>query len=285
MSGRRSQGVLAALVAGIALVAAACSSGDALDPLPVPDTSATVPTSTTVAADYRGVVLAPVAGTTTTNVVVGPGPGILAGRVEGPEGPVAGATVRLERLVDDAVATLDVATEADGRWRANNVLGGRYRVRAWLQPDLATVEPQILFVAAAGSAEVVVPVQRFGQIVVDAAFAPDPPVVGERTNVGVRLSSRNVDAGGVVRALSLPGVPVGLDTGTAWALETSAVVTSDAAGNATFTLTCQAPGAAPLTVVLSPTQVVPLAPPACTSPTPQSPSPVEGSTTSTTTES
>lgn len=286
MPGRRSLAMAGALAAAIVLVAGTCSSGDVLEPLPVPDASPTIPTSTTVAPDYRGVALAPVQGTTTTtDVIVGPGPATLAGRVEGPDGPVAGATVRLERLVGDAVATLEVASEADGSWRAADVRGGRYRVRAWLQPDLATVVPQVLFVAAAGSADVVVPVQRFGQIVVDAGFAPDPPVVGARTNLGVRLSSRTVDADGVVRSLPLPGVPVGLDPGAAWVLETAAMLASDAAGNATFTLSCQALGPQPLTVVLSPTQTFPLVPPACVAPTPETPPPADGSTTSTTTES
>lgn len=274
------------LLAAMFTVAPTACTGSELDPLPVPETSDTAPTSTTVPVYFSGVVLAPVPGTTTTTeVVVGPGPGVISGRVQGPDGPVPGATVRLERLVGDASASLEVTTGDDGVWRVEDVLGGRYRVRAWLQPDLATVEPPVLFVAATGIADVVVPVERFGQVVVDTALAPSPPTVGERSNLAVRLSSRTVDANGVVRIVPQAGVSVGLGTGAAWALETPALAATDADGNATFTLVCRAQGPQPLVVTLSPSEVFPVAVPECAVPAPPGTTPEPGgANTSTTSE-
>lgn len=278
--------------AGLVLVAAAlslatCTNGDPFEALPVPPPNPGVSTTTTAPPDFSGVALAPVAGTTTTTEVgVGPGRTTLAGRVDGPDGPVAGATVHLERLVDDAVATLDVLSGKDGVWRAPELLGGRYRVRAWLAPDLAVVEPQILFVPDGETAQVSFVVERFGATLVDLAVAPDPPQVSRRTNVVVRVSSQVVGDDGVIRVAPRPGVALALQAGGSWALEGTGQAITDEAGGSTFTLVCGSPGPQPLTVMFTPGEVFPLTPPECVVPPPPTTvppaTPDEGSSTSTT---
>ncbi len=270
------------LAAVAALVATACSGGDPFEPLPVPPSSPGIPTTTTAPPDFSGVALAPVEGTTTTSeVAVGPGPATLAGRVDGPDGPVAGATVRLERLVGDAVATLDVTSGTDGLWRAPGVLGGRYRIRGWLAPALAAVEPQILFVEGRETSAIVLVVQRFAPSVVDLATAPDPPRVGRRTNVVVRVSSQVVDDTGVVRVAPLPGVAVSLNPGGGWDLEGASLVTADGDGGATFTLVCRSSGPQPLVATILPAEVFPLTPPDCVVPPPPSTAPPDTAPTTT----
>lgn len=267
-----------------AVVAAGCTTGAEFRPLPVPESVPSSSTATTASPDYSGVVLAPVEGTTTTTeVVVGPGPAVLGGRVEGPDGPVAGATVRLERLVADAVAVLDVLTAADGTWTAPDVLGGRYRIRAWRQPDLAMVEPEILFLDQAGRSDLVLRVERFGEAVVDTAIFPDPPVVGARSNLAVRLSSRTVGTDGVVRTTPRAGLAVTLSGGGAWAVEVPATATSDAAGRVTFTVVCRLPGAQSLTVSVAASEVVPLTLPECVAPPPSTTQPPPSTTPTTST--
>ena len=251
-----------------AMVVTGCFSPDELEPLPVPSSVSTLPTTTTSWVDHSTVPLSPVEGTTTTApVTVGPGPATLAGRVDGPEGPVEGATVRLERLVGDAVATLEVLSGPDGTWRAAEVLGGRYRVRAWRRPDLASTEAQVVFVAAAAPAEIVLRVERFAAAI-DLAVAPDPPVVGELTNVLVRVTDRTVDAQGVVRAVPRAGVGVSAALGPGWASEAPPIGVTDEAGTVTFALVCRAPGRHGLVVTLAPDQIVPLDPPECVIPAP-----------------
>ena len=256
----------------VAAVAGGCWSGDVLDPLPVPATVSTVPTTTTGRGDSSGVPLAPVEGTTTTSaVVVGPGAAVLAGRVDGPDGPVAGATVLLERLVGGDAARLGVVTGADGTWQAPDVLGGRYRVRTWRQPDLAGTEPQLFFVAGTGTAELVLRVEAVAAGEVDLAVAPDPPVVAERTNVVVRVAARTVDGEGVVRTVPRPGVIVTLAAASGWAADSPLSALTDEAGSATFTLVCQAPGEHGLLATVGPDRIVPLSPPECVQPPPAVP--------------
>ncbi|HWH35152.1 MAG TPA: hypothetical protein VNT56_07505, partial [Acidimicrobiales bacterium] len=235
---------------GILLVASvACTSGDAFDPLPRPEGTVAPETSTTTRPDFSGMALAPVAGTTsTTEVVVGPGPSTVAGRVDGPDGPVPEATVRVERLVGDQIAAVDVFANLDGLWQAPAVHGGRYRVRAWRAPDLAMVEPQILFVGAGQTAELALAVERFDARAVDAVIAPDPPRVGAPANLLVRLSAQTVDDDGVVRATPSAGLEVVLSPGSGWAARSPLRQVTGSTGSATFTLVCRAPGPQPLVV-------------------------------------
>ena len=240
---------------GVAVAAAltlvACSSGDPFEPLPEPESGPAPSTSTTAPPDFRAVVLVPVDGTTTTTeVVIGPGPATLAGRVDGPDGPVEGAIVRLERMVGDASAALEVSTGPDGAWRAPGVLGGRYRIRAWRPPDLAMLEAHILFVEAARPGAVALVLEPLQPVAVDIAVAPDPPVVGARVNVLVRISSQIVGEDGVVRATPQAGVGLTLGTGSGWTAQSPVQGRTDIAGNATFTLVCRAAGPQALTVTL-----------------------------------
>ena len=260
---------------------AACMPGDEFDPLPVPDAlPAPSSTTTSVPIDYSGVALAAVAGTTTTTeVVIGPGRLTLAGRVDGPDGPVAGATVRVERLVGDSKATVDVVTDEGGGWNLAGVLGGRYRIRGWRVPDLAGIEPQILFVPGEGTSEVVLAVERFGGTVVETAMAPTPPVVGQRTSLRVRVSQRSVDSDGVVATVPSAGSAVRLEPAGGWGVEgPSALLTdgegTEGEGGATFTVACRTPGPQPLSVTL-PDSVVALGLPDCVAPPPPQPAPPE----------
>lgn len=283
---------------GVALLLAACSPGDPFEPLPEPESRPGPTTSTTAPPDFRSVVLAPVDGTTTTTeVVVGPGPATLEGRVEGPDGPVEGATVRLERLVGDSSAVLDVSTGPDGGWQAPGVLGGRYRVRAWRSPDLAMIEPQILFVDAARPGALTLVLERLQALAIDTALAPDPPQVGTRINLLVRISSQIVDDEGVVRATPQSGVAVTLGTGSGWTAEPPVEANTDVDGSVTFTLVCRAAGPQALMVTLPgtvapppgspppgspppPPQVFSLNPPECVTPPPPSvPAPPEAAPT------
>src|SRR5207248_2824996 len=103
-----------------------------------------------------------------------------------------------ERLVGDGVGSADIISQADGTWAAPNVLGGRYRVRAWRAPDLALTTPQLLFVGSTETKALSLRVDRYTGTGVQAAIAPSPPVVGEPANLVVSVTTRSVDDKGVV---------------------------------------------------------------------------------------
>ncbi|HWW53831.1 MAG TPA: carboxypeptidase-like regulatory domain-containing protein, partial [Acidimicrobiales bacterium] len=131
-------------VIAVSVLAVACSSGHVkAGPLPVFDV---VTTTSTTAFDFSSVQVAGVQGRAVVKVAMGPGQATLNGTVTGPSGPVPGADVHVERIVDGFIGTADVATLADGTWTLPNVLGGEFRIRAWLAPDLSLTTPSLVFI-------------------------------------------------------------------------------------------------------------------------------------------
>ena len=274
---------IGACAAALALLASACQA-KAIEPLPpapkVPETT------TTTVVDYSGVGLAGVAGRTTTTVAMGPGRATLEGTVTGPDGPVPGAVVHAERLVGDAAATLDVLTGEDGRYVIPNVLGGRYRLRAWkAAPDnLALVEPQVFFLEGAEKKATNLAVTRYQGVTVTAAIAPDPPLIEAPSNLVVQVVDRAVDPGGIVRSTPVPDVRAELFGTGDWRVLTPVATTADAGGRARWTLECRRVGQQPLSVVIGESVTFNLNLPACTVPPPTTDEsvPADGSSPSTT---
>lgn len=245
---------------------AGCVRDDRYDPLPAPEASdeQLPPTSTTVSPNLDEVQLAGAPGTTTTTApAIGPGPVTIVGRVDGPEGPVPGAIVHLERVVGGRTASVDVPTAADGTWNASNVLGGAYRIRAHLAPSLGMLRSQVVFVDALDPKPVVLELERFEGTRVEGAIAPNPPTVGERANLNVRVTSNQVDAQGMVRQTPLAGLVVTLSGTGSWSVLSGNPAVTGSDGVAPFVLTCGAAGDQPLSAFLSNGETFPLALPAC----------------------
>ena len=267
----------AGVVLAAALVVSACSRPDAFTVPPPPTTLP--PTSTTPPVDYSDDALPRVPGRTTTSTIpVQPGPATLQGVVGGPDGPVPGAAVHIERLVGDAAGVLIVGTGEDGSWAAPGVLGGRYRVRAWRSPDLALTKPEILFLEGSQTRQLRLELGRFAGLHAGAAIAPDPPTVGQPASLVVLVTTRSVDADGVVRATPVVGIRVELFGGGRWQLDSQNVTSTDGAGQARWQLRCRQSGQQPLSVLVGDTDSFPLELPPC-SPEPE---PEPTSTTSTT---
>lgn len=255
----RRAGVLA--LAAVALLGAACSREARITLPPPPSTVA--PSTTVPLVDHSGANLPKVGGKTTTTIAIQPGPATLRGSVVGPDGPIPGAAVRVERLVGDGVATLVLPTLADGTWVLPNVLGGRYRVRAWREPDLALTTPAILFLEGSQTKELQLKLDRYSGLHAGAAIAPDPPVVGQPANLVVLVTNRSVDSQGVVRAVPVTNVRAELFGGGRWQLDTSAVTATDGSGQAHWQLRCRESGQQPLSVLVGDRESFPLNLPAC----------------------
>jgi hypothetical protein len=225
------------LVVALGAVSCAKTKEEALPPVPP-----TVATTSTTVIDYSTVPLAAVDTKTTTTVNQGPGRARLSGTVVGPDGPVPLATVRVERLQDDAVVFKgDIFTDADGRWRTGRLVGGRWRARAWRAPDLADVKPATVFLEAAQSKSLQLKLDRFGAPAVTASIAPDPPMLGANANLVVAVSTASVDAEGVVRSTPVPNFLVQLFA-PSFAISNPNAVATDAAGRVAWVVLCRVPG-------------------------------------------
>src|SRR3954451_7510713 len=166
-------------------VLAACSKGSGYDFPPPPST---IPDEQTTVPDFSSAQLARLPGPTTTTVDNSPGQAHMSGFVVAPQGAVPGATVHAERLVGDALLSLDVATTPDGSFHIDNVKGGRYRIRAWRVPDLALTTPQVFFLNGnENKSGVNLQVQQYTGTNVTPAIAPNPPRVGDPANLAIQV--------------------------------------------------------------------------------------------------
>jgi hypothetical protein len=238
-------------VLGACVALSGCAAG-AVGALPPPPTTVPGP-PTTVVADLQSGYLAAVSGnTTSTSVVLGPGPSTLEGTVTGPGGPVPGAVVLIERVTDSgARGDFETSTRADGSWAAPSILGGRYRVRAWRAPNLAATQPVTLFLQGGETRQLQLQLQQFGGDQVASSLAPDPPVVDRPANLVVQVTVATVSpTDGVVRAVPLPGMTVQLQGSSEWEVSGTNPTTTDSAGQVSWQMVCMQAGSQPLQVLL-----------------------------------
>ncbi len=254
----------------VAVLAAGCSSG-AIENLsfpPPPLTSASLPApAPTLPPGLAAQNETPVAGvTTTTAPLVSPGPASINGTVTGPQGPVAGATVEADRFVGDASAPVRTQTAADGTWAFRGVLGGQYRIRAWLAPDLDMETPVSVFVVAGQPQTVSLQVASYADLQLQTSLAPAAPAVGQPTNLAVQVNKLSIDANGVLAATPVADAPVLLVNGSGWQVNNGNPLLTDAAGQAVFEVECTAVGSDPLAAQAGSDPPVALKLPSCAPP-------------------
>ncbi len=226
-------GVLGVL--GLAVLCVACSGADpqgvgiatttvvtTVPPELATGANVTVPVTIAVpdgyvAPDTRNVRIAPVIGKPKPDKIdhdkpqldVEGGTAKMHGTIFGPDGPVEGATVRLERFAGIDFGILDVVTDKDGTYHADDIKGGRYRVRAWLKPDLATVEPIAIFLAADKVDQVVdIDLERHNGLALQGALDAAEPHVGEQVSFKALLTQETTDDNGIVQGVGVPGVEI-----------------------------------------------------------------------------
>lgn len=256
-----------AVVAACLVAGAACSSDDGKTlPAPNPSTS----TTTTTVLDFSEVALSPVAPGKSPPVTRPPGPGkaSIAGKVVDDKGaPVAQAFVRAAYYFDPAKPEIiEALSGPDGTYRFERLYGGRWRIRAWLAPTLATLEQPAFFLGATEQKALDLKVKAVPDLDVTSKMAPDPPLVGWLAELAVLVVNQTVDAEGkVVRTPAGPtDVTVGL--GSSWSLGGgSATKPLDADGTARWTMSCGDEGVHLATLLVSGREF-PLTLPSCLSP-------------------
>ena len=253
-----------------------------LPPPPEP-VAPTATTTTTVpglsAEDLRVRGIAPVEGQPPFQFIraIDDGSTELRGRVtDASGGPVGGATVRLERVTTLTEQRLQTSTNSDGYWQVRGMSGGRYRIRAWRQPDLAVAEPGAVFVENGGAASVDLSLEQPSRFDLGLADAPALPRLGEESTFTVRVTSGSVDDNGEVAHVPLSGVVIGFPSTDRWVTTGADEVSTDGDGRARWTAECTALGAESVTITAErpasldppPSPATPAAPPGSSPPGP-----------------
>jgi hypothetical protein len=279
-------------VAGVVLLLpllAGCSKheGKALPRPKAPDT-----TTTTDPVDLTQVSITPIALTgnpTTTTRPIGGGKASIFGRVVDTDGaPVPQAFVRATYYGDlTKPEVIEALSLDDGTYRFDQVLGGRWRIRAWKAPQLATLEDNTFFLGYTEQRALDLKVKAAGDLVVTSSLAPNPPFTGSPVELAVLVLSQTVDDNGVVHRSPVGGAAVTLNIIGRWYLGTDATEATDYTGRAAWTLTCVEVGSQPITAAVG-GQDWPLNVPPCHDPmettttTTTAPPPGASSTTSST---
>ncbi len=254
-AGRAVGPALCALLIGALLVG--CSPAEEAEPPPE-----SVPRERPIRApeplpDSRHVVLAPVAGASPVFPVnVHGGELSMGGSVIGPDGPVADAVVRLERFVGQRSGTLDVRTNAHGRWVAIDVFGGRYRFRAWHTPDLGMAASEVRFIAADAEVDLALAVERFDGADITGDVDDADPEVGATATVTILATRRQVDPDGIITTTPASGRDAVVTTTGPWELTGEPEAVIDDAGRAAWVLTCRDEGPVSARVAAVSRQVV-----------------------------
>ncbi len=266
MTLRRLAGV-ASVVVLLAAVTGGCAGEVTVSYPVVPSTLPLQSTTTpTIGIDRSKVSLQTIdpEATTTTTIGFGPSSGSLEGVVRGPEGPVPGAKVRIERLVGQQSATTIVDADEKGRYELKGVELGRVRVRAWHAPDLAMTVDDVFFTEAKAKHDLTL--KSYGRTDVQWAMAPTTPLVGQKVNIVVEVSSRVVDEDGKISVTPLSGVGVSVfPQGVLLPIEVGERLTNGD-GRVIFTLRCDAPGTSALDVRLATGGQATINPPPCVRP-------------------
>jgi carboxypeptidase family protein len=259
-----------AVVLAVALSAAGCSSDDGQQ-LPAPDPSST--TTTTVPVDFSEVALAPIAPGKEPPVTRPPGPGraSIAGRVVDTSGaPIPQALVRATYFFDPAKPeVIEALSGDDGTYRFEKLYGGRWRIRAWKAPVLATFEQPAFFLGATEQKALDLKVKAVPDVDVTSTMAPDPPLVGWLAELAVLVVSQTVNAEGRVERTPLGGVPVSLAGDGTWSLSAAVTQLTDADGTVRWTVSCASEGVHTLSVSVAATagaRDFPVVSPSCLSP-------------------
>lgn len=206
-------------------------------------------TSSTEPVDLTGVGLRAVRGSTTSTSRDLRGEARIAGTVRTRDGSgVVGATVIATWYSVAPPVTLRVRTDDDGRYELAQLAGGRWRVRAYRAPDLATARPEELFLAADADRDENLSLDDLSTPTVRAQTEPDPPVVGSSTSLSVTLVRREVSDSGRLRETPVVGESVTLLEADGWSIEGTATKTTGFGGVARWTASCRAAGAQPLRV-------------------------------------
>jgi len=257
--------------------------------LPAPKAGET--TTTTDPVDLTQVSLEPIAVTgkpTTTTRPLGGGKATIAGRVIDSDGnPVPGAFIRATYYGDpNKPEVIEALSLDDGTYRIEQVLGGRWRIRAWKTPELATLEDNTFFPGYTENRQVDLKVKAATDYVVTSSMAPNPPFTGSPVEMAVLVMSQSVDDDGVVHRSPVGGAAVTLNVIGKWNLAGDATEATEYNGRAAWTLTCVEEGQQAITAVVGgrdwPLRIPDCLDPASTSTTTATTLPPGASTTSTT---
>ena len=260
-------GLVLAIVLGLGL--AACGSDQGATPAtttlaPEPEPTVAVGPSSTVPVTASTAPGRPRTVTTLPADISG-GLARIAGTVVGPQGPVPGANIRVERLTGTEVSVLNITATSNGAYNIPSVRGGHYRLRAWRAPDLLMTQPEAFFLAADEQKSLELRLTNASDLNLQVVTDPPPPLPKEELfNIVVTVYAGKVSSEGLLEGTTRNGLALQFAVGQNLGLQGADRGTTDASGKATFRVKCIGAGPTGADVIVGTTRI-PLTLPTCPS--------------------
>ena len=183
------------------------------------------------------------------------------------------AEVRLTRVTDGGFDEITVPVDEDGTWTADEIFGGRYRVRAFVPELRASNGSVVLFLNEDQSRELQLKVTTPPQALVFDVVATEEPAVGGRSVVAVTVGRQRVDNDGRSVVSPVVGLPVSASFSPVVSLLSAGTAATSESGAARFLVRCELEGTSSITVSAEEQSAV-FTIPACVAPLPPEPSEV-----------
>lgn len=165
--------------------------------------------------------------------------------------PVSGATIRIERFTVDGQAVGETVSGPDGTWRADGLMAGRLRVRAYAPNALASVESIVVVLSRTGQATIPLQVEPAARSIQFEITGPLGIATGGDATVAVVASRELVDDDGRLVRIPLAGQPLLATFDPPARLLSADLVTTDDGGAARYLLACDREGTFAGRVVLA----------------------------------
>lgn len=178
------------------------------------------------------------------------------------------AQVRITRITDGGQDEISVPVEEDGTWIAEDINGGRYRVRAFVPGLRASNGSVVLFLNKGQSRDLQLKVTTPPQNLVFDVVATEEPAVGGRSVVAITVGRQLVDSAGRSVLSPVVGTPVTASFSPVVSLLSANSVATSEGGAARFLVRCELEGTSSVTVSAE-EQVAVLTIPACVAPAPE----------------
>lgn len=158
--------------------------------------------------------------------------------------------VRLTRITDGGQSELTVPVNRDRTWIAEDLRGGRYRVRALVPGLRASQGSVVLFLGDGEQRKVDLSVTTPPQQLEFQVVGPEAMVIGLQDVVAITVGRQKVDADGRSVLAPVVGARIEATFSPVVSLLSAGVVDTDPGGAARFLLSCAMPGKATITLAV-----------------------------------
>ncbi len=172
----------------------------------------------------------------------------LSGTASSGTGIAGTAIVRIERHTQAGSVSEDIRTSADGSWSISGLLGGRYRVRAWVPGRFAMDSSMVFYLDDESAMSLELPLREIEPAVELDVYNGGKIYSGLTGSAVVAVTERTVDADGYITNRPVPGKVIDVTAQSPLTLLSPAQSTTNSHGQSTIRIRCNQVGTARIVV-------------------------------------